>query len=391
MVTSMTTPQFQGYRRKDGRVGVRNHVIILPVDDISNAAAEAVARVIQGSLALPHAYGRLQFGEDLDLLFRTLIGIGSNPNVAAAVVIGIEPGWTNRVAEGIATTGKPVAAFSIERSGDLKTIAEASRKAFEFVQSASELHREPCSMDELYVSVKCGESDTTTGLASCPTVGNVIDRLVDMNATASFGETSELTGAEHIVQKRAATPAVGDAFMTVWSEYNDFINQYKTDDLSDSQPTKGNIRGGLTTIEEKALGNIQKLGKRAKFVGCLKPAESPRGKGLWFMDTSSAAAEALTLWAASGAVIHLFPTGQGNVVGNPIMPVIKLSGNPVTCKTMAEHIDLDVTQILTGDMTFDAAGELLLDLTLRTANGRLTASEILGHREFVLTKLYRSA
>lgn len=387
----MRVPRFQGYRRENGRVGIRNHVIILPVDDISNAACEAVGKLIQSTLALPHAYGRLQFGEDLELFFRTLIGTGSNPNVAAAVVIGIEPGWTERVVQGIAKTGKPVTGFSIERSGDLKTIAEASRKAMEYVQWASELSRVECPLDEVYISVKCGESDTTTGLASCPTVGEVIDRHMDINGTASFGETSELTGAEHIVKKRAATPEVGEAFMRVWGEYNEMINTHKTSDLSESQPTKGNIRGGLTTIEEKALGNIEKLGKRAKFVGVLKPAEAPSGKGLWFMDTSSAAAEALTLWAASGAVVHLFPTGQGNIIGNPILPVIKLSGNPLTCATMSEHIDLNVSGILSGEMNLEQAGDKLHEMTMRTCNGRMTASEALGHREFVITKLYRSA
>ncbi|MGH9357280.1 MAG: UxaA family hydrolase, partial [Terriglobia bacterium] len=382
-----TTPHFKGYRRKNGRAGVRNHVIVLPVDDISNAAAEAVARVIPSAIALPHAYGRLQFGEDLELFFRTLIGTGSNPNVAAAIVIGIEPGWTDRIVQGIASTGKPVAGFSIERHGDLQTIADAARKAKEYVQWASELEREDCGFDELYVSVKCGESDTTTGLASCPTVGAVVDQLVELGATSSFGETSELTGGEHVVKRKAASPKVAEDFMRVWQEYSDFIFQNKTDDLSESQPTKGNIRGGLTTIEEKAFGNIQKLGKTAKFVGVLKPAEAPRGKGLWFMDTSSAAAEALTLWAASGAALHLFPTGQGNIIGHPIMPVIKLSGNPLTCSTMSEHIDLDVSKILTGDLTISDAGQKLVDLMVRTCNGRLTAAESLGHREFVLTKL----
>ena len=335
-------PKFQGYRRENGRVGIRNHVVILPVDDISNAACEAVANNIKGTLALPHAYGRLQFGEDLELFFRTLIGIGANPNVAAAVVIGIEPGWTDRIVEGIAKTGKPVYGFSIERRGDLNTIAASSRKAMEFLQWASELQRQECSFDELYVSVKCGESDTTTGLSSCPTVGNVIDKITEMGATSSFGETSELTGGEFIVKSKAATPEVAEAFMRVWNDYTRLILDEKTSDLSESQPTKGNIRGGLTTIEEKALGNIEKLGKRTKFISVLKPAEAPGGKGLWFMDTSSAAAEAVTLWAASGAVLHLFPTGQGNVIGNPIEPVIKLSGNPLTCSTMGEHIDLDV-------------------------------------------------
>jgi (2R)-sulfolactate sulfo-lyase subunit beta len=387
----MSISKFKGYRRENGRVGIRNHVCILPVDDISNAACEAVANNIKGTLALPHAYGRLQFGEDLELFFRTMIGTGANPNVAACVVIGIEPEWTQRIVDGIAKTGKPVKGFSIERKGDIKTIAEASWAAKEYVQWASELQREDCKLNELYISVKCGESDPTTGLGSCPTVGNVIDKTVALGATASFGETSELTGGEHIVRAKAANEKVAQQFMAVWDDYQAMIMKEKTNDLSDSQPTKGNIRGGLTTIEEKALGNIEKLGKRTKFVGCLKPAEAPKGKGLWFMDTSSAAAEAVTLWAASGAVVHLFPTGQGNIIGNPIEPVIKLSANPHTCATMSEHIDFDCSAILQGKMTIDEAGDGLLDMILRTCNGRLTAAEALGHREFVMTKLYRSA
>jgi (2R)-sulfolactate sulfo-lyase subunit beta len=387
----MKTPKVLGYRRDNGRVGVRNHVVILPLDDLSNAACEAVANNIKGTLAIPHPYGRLQFGEDLALFFRTIIGAGSNPNVAAVVVIGIEPEWTERVVSGIAQTGKPVKGFAIERSGDLKTIAEASRQAKEYLQRVSELQRTECTLDELYISIKCGESDTTSGLASNPTVGNAIDKLVEMGATTSFGETSEITGAERVCQERAATPPVGEAFMKAWTAYNDLIVRYKTDDLSGSQPTKGNIRGGLTTIEEKAFGNLQKIGKKARYVGVLAPAETPPGKGLWFMDTSSAAAEAVTLWAASGAVVHLFPTGQGNVIGNPILPVIKLSANPITCQTMSEHIDLDVSAILRGEMTLDQAGDKLLELIVRTANGRLTSAEALGHREFVLTKLYVSA
>ncbi len=387
----MNVPKFMGFRRENGRVGVRNHIIVLPLDDLSNAACEAVANNIKGTMAIPHPYGRLQFGEDLELFFRTIIGTGVNPNVAAVVVIGIEPEWTNRIVDGIAETGKPVKGFSIERSGDLDTIAQASRQAKEYVQRASELQRTECSMDELYVSVKCGESDTTSGLASNPTVGNVIDRLVEMEATVSFGETSEITGAEQMCKERAATAELGKEFMRVWEAYDEVIRKHKTDDLSGSQPTKGNIRGGLTTIEEKAFGNLQKIGKKSRYVGVLKPAEAPVGKGLWFMDTSSAAAEAVTLWAASGAVVHLFPTGQGNIIGNPIVPVIKLSANPLTCQTMGEHIDLDVSAILRGEMTLDEAGDRLIEYMIRTCNGRLTAAEALGHREFVLTKLYISA
>ncbi len=383
---------FYGFRRENGRVGIRNHVIILPLDDLSNAACEAVGHNIKGTLALPHPYGRLQFGEDLELHFRTLIGTGSNPNVAACVVIGIEPGWTNQVVEGIAKTGKPVAGFAIEGNGDISTIAAASRKAREFVQSASEKQRELCTIEELFVSTKCGESDTTSGLASCPTVGNLIDKLDPLGATTCFGETSELTGAETVCAGRAASKEVADEFMRVFNAYQEVIERHKTGDLSESQPTKGNIAGGLTTIEEKAFGNLQKIGRKTKFIDVLKPAEPPaKGPGLYFMDTSSAAAECITLQAAAGFVVHLFPTGQGNVIGNPIEPVIKLTANPKTARTMAEHIDLDVSGLLRREMTLDQAGDRLIDIMMRTCNGRLTCAEALGHREFVLTKLYQSA
>jgi len=388
----MSDYKFLGYRRENGRVGVRNHVVILPLDDLSNAASVSVANNIKGTLALPHHYGRLQFGADLDLHFRTLIGTGSNPNVAAVIVIGIEPGWTQRVVEGIAATGKPVEGFAIERHGDIQAVANASRKAKEFVQWASECQREPCDVSELWVSVKCGESDTTSGLGGNPTVGNLVDKIDPLGATTCFGETSEITGAEMVCRERAATPEIGDEFFATWNAYNDFILECKTDDLSDSQPTKGNIEGGLTTIEEKAFGNLEKIGKNTRYIDVLEPAEAPaKGPGLYFMDTSSAAAECVTLQAAAGFVVHLFPTGQCNVIGNPIEPVIKLTANPRTAREMSEHIDVDVSGILRREMTVDQAGDTLIDMMLRTCNGRLTAAEALGHREYVMTKLYRSA
>ncbi|MDA7947966.1 MAG: UxaA family hydrolase [Hyphomicrobiaceae bacterium] len=384
---------FMGYRRENGRVGVRNHVIILPVDDISNAACEAVANNVKGTMALPHSYGRLQFGEDLELHFRTMIGTGANPNVAAVVVIGIEPGWTKRIVDGIAKTGKPVTGFAIEQHGDFETIATAGRQAKEYVHWATELQKEECDMSELWVSTKCGESDTTTGLGSCPTVGNMYDKLIPKGIYGCFGETSEITGAEHICEKRAATPEAAKKFMKTFQAYQDeVIEPHKVDDLSDSQPTKGNIEGGLTTIEEKALGNLEKIGRECTYIDVLEPAEAPaQGPGLYYMDTSSAAAECVTLMAAAGYVVHTFPTGQGNIVGNPIVPVIKITANPRTVRTMSEHVDVDVTGILRRDMTLDTAGDALIEMIRRTANGRNTAAEALGHREFVMTKLYRSA
>jgi (2R)-sulfolactate sulfo-lyase subunit beta len=391
MAINLSNATFRGYRRDNGRVGVRNHVIILPVDDISNAAAEAVARNIQGTLALPHPYGRLQFGADLELHFRTLIGTGMNPNVAAVVVIGIEPGWTKRVVDGIATTGKPVEGFWIEQNGDHATIMHASRKAKEFVHYATSLRREEAPLKDLWVSTKCGESDTTSGCGANPTVGNAFDKLYPHGTTLCFGETTELTGGEHLVAARCSTPEVRERFMFMFNRYQDVINRWKTSDLSESQPTKGNIEGGLTTIEEKALGNIQKIGRLCKVDGVIDKAEMPTHPGLWFMDSSSAAAEMVTLCAASGYAVHFFPTGQGNVIGNPILPVIKLCANPRTVRTMAEHVDVDVSGILRRELTLDEAGDKLLECMFATANGRWTAAEVLGHREFVLTRLYESA
>src|SRR5213075_1863728 len=285
---------FWGYKRANGRIGVRNHVIILPVDDLSNAAAQAVENNVKGTMALPHPYGRLQFGADLELHFRTLIGTGSNPNVAAVVVICIEEEWAKKVADGIRASGKPVAHFGIEQHG---------------------------------------EPDTTSGCGANPTVGNAFDKLYPHGVTMVFGETTELTGGEHLVAARCRNDEVRKKFQFMFDRYQAIIDKHKTSDLSDSQPTKGNIAGGLTTIEEKALGNIQKIGRKCVVDGVLDKAEMPTGPGLWFMDSSSAAAEMVTLCAASGYTVHLFPTGQGNVIGNPIVPVIKLCANPRTVRT----------------------------------------------------------
>ena len=391
MATELANTVFRGYRRENGRMGVRNHVILLPVDDLSNAACEAVANSIAGVTAIPHPYGRLQFGADLDLHFRTLIGAGANPNVAAAVVIGIEEGWTRRVADGIAATGKPVTGFGIELHGDHETIMKASRVAKEYVQWASELSREEAPLEDLWVSTKCGESDTTSGCGANPSVGNAFDKLYRHGTTLLFGETSEITGGEHLVAERCRSDEVRERFLFMFNRYQEMIERHKTNDLSESQPTKGNIAGGLTTIEEKALGNIQKIGRECVVDGVLDKAEAPTHPGLWFMDSSSAAAEMVTLCAAAGFVVHFFPTGQGNIIGNPILPNIKICANPRTVRTMAEHVDVDVSGLLRREMNLDEAGDALLDMMLRTANGRLTAAEALGHREFVLTRLYESA
>ncbi|MCS6994302.1 MAG: UxaA family hydrolase [Anaerolineales bacterium] len=387
----MTLPNIPltGYRRENGRVGIRNHVVILSVDDISNAAVEGVARLIRGTYPLTHPYGRLQFGADLRLTFDTLIGTGRNPNVAAVVVIGIEPTWTEHVVKGIAETGKPVAGFSIERHGDLKTIEMAARKAKEFVHYASELPRVPVEWKDIWVSTKCGESDTTSGLASNPTIGRIFERLEANGNTLIFGETTEVTGAEDKIIERCVSPEVAAQFKAAFDDYQALVESQGVS-LLGSQPTEGNIRGGLSTIEEKALGNVEKMG-RCKIAGFLKPAEEPKKPGLHFMDSSSAAAEMVTLCCAAGAVLHLFTTGQGNIIGHPIEPVIKFSANPLTVETMSEHIDVDLSGLLRFEYNLDGAADRGLEMMARTINGRLTSAEALRHDEFVITKLYRSA
>ena len=383
----MTT--FMGFERENGRVGTRNHVLIIPLDDLSNASAVAVEKEIWGTRAIPHPYGRLQFGADLDLMFKTLSGFGKNPNVASAIVIGIEPNWTQKIADDIVKTGKNVEALSIEENGDLKTIEKASRFAKKMVVDASEKQRKEFDVSSLVVSTKCGESDTTSGLASNPTVGVLYDRLVDEGATLLIGETSELTGAEQYFAEKMVTPELKRKFLKTFDDYTKELTS-KGADLLGSQPTQGNIRGGLSTIEEKALGNIQKAGK-SPMVDVLEYAEEPTKKGLNFMNSSSAAAECVTLFAAAGAVVHVFPTGQGNVIGNPIEPVIKLSANPKTVRTMSEHIDLDVSGLLRHEINLKEAGDRLYKLVIKTASGRMCANEVLGHFEFAPTKLYISA
>jgi (2R)-sulfolactate sulfo-lyase subunit beta len=383
----MTT--FWGYERENGKVGSRNHVLIIPLDDLSNSAAVGVERLIHGTRAIPHPYGRLQFGPDLDLLFKTLAGFGRNPNVASAIVIGIEPKWTERVADSIAQTGKHVEALSIEGFGDLKTIEKGSRIATKMVQDASTMRRKEFDISSLVVSTKCGESDTTSGLASNPTIGALYDRLVDEGATLLFGETSELTGAENHIADKMATPELKQKFMKIFEDYQkEILSRIPT--VLGSQPTEGNIKGGLSTIEEKAYGNIQKAGHR-KIIDVLDYADEPTKKGLNWMNTSSAAAECVTLFAAAGSAVHIFTTGQGNIIGNPIIPVVKVSANPKTVSTMREHIDLDVSGLLRFEFDLKEAASRLYDLLIRTASGRLVANEILQHFEFSPTKLYISA
>ena len=328
----------------------------------------------------------MQFGADLDLHFRTLIGTGSNPNVAAVIVIGIEPVWTKKVVDPIAKTGKPVAYFWTDEQGDFSVIEKASRKAAEFVHYATGLERVEADLKDLTFGFKCGESDTTSGLAGNPAAGIVCERLIRMGATVMFGETPEMTGAEHLVAERFVNQELSQRFLKMFNDYIGVIFAHG-EDLFGSQPTQGNIAGGITTIEEKAIGTIGKIGK-CQISGILDTAEAPSKPGLHFMNTSSAAADLVTAMAAAGAVMNVFVTGRGNNLGNPINPVVKICANPKSCRLIPEHIDVDVSGIMTREITLEQAGDKIMNCLVKAARGRFTASEILRHDEFAPTRLF---
>jgi (2R)-sulfolactate sulfo-lyase subunit beta len=305
------------------------------------------------------------------------------------VVIATEPETAKEIAAEIALTGKPVAAFATEEFGDLKTVEMASRTAKEFVHIASELEREPVSLSELVCSAKCGESNTYSGIASNPVIGVVTDRVVQMGGTMLLSDTTELTGSEPVAAKRSASPAIAEKLVKAHCDYMAMIKAHGGGQFR-SQPSRTNIKDGQTTVEEKGIGNLQKIGS-SPIVAVLEPGETPKARGLNFMDITSAAAECVTVLGSAGAVIQLFTTGNGNNIGHPIVPVVKITANPKTAAIMPEHIDVDISAVLRNEMTLAQAADRILAMVVRTANGRRTAAEVLGHNEFVISKLFPSA
>src|SRR5699024_1359329 len=371
-----------GYRRENGKLGVRNYVLLLPVDAVSYSICKSVENNVYGTIAIYHPYGRMQFGEDLELHSRTIIGTGKNPNVAAVIVIGIEQTVTENIANQIAESGKPVESFWSDGNGDFKTIERASRTAQKFVQHATSLKRTEADISELIIGYKCGESDTTSGLGGNPVAGVISDILIEKGSTIIFGETPELTGAEHILEKRFSDSELANKFLNMHREYLELIES-KGVDLLGSQPTIGNMKGGITTIEEKAMGNIQKIGNTS-ITGVLDTAEEPIFKGLHFMNSSSAAADIVTAMMASGATLNLFVTGRGNNLGNPICPVVKLCANPNACESIPENIDVDISDLLTYDSTLNAAADKTLNYIKKVSEGMLTSAETLNHNEYAI-------
>ena len=381
--------EFLGYRRENGSVGTRNHVALIAVDHAGAPIVDAVSRTIRGTRPILHQYGRLQFGRDLDLTFKMLIGSGANPNVAAAVVVGIEPNWTSKVADEIEkTTKKPVRTACVVGNGTIDAMAKTAKHAVDLVWQVTELKRTPIDVSDLVVSIKCGASDTTSGIGSNPAVGIATKKVVDMGGTVIFGETTEMAGGEHVIASRAANEEVREQFLEKFNNYISFAKAQGADILG-SQPTQENIAGGLSTIEEKAWGNIAKVPDRP-VQAVLSEGDSPTGKGLYFMDSSSSAQEMVSLCAAGGAAIHLFSTGQGNPVGNPILPVVKITANPITAAKMMENIDVDVSGIIEDTKTVEQAGEEVFEFMMKAASGKMTKAEILRHDNFAINRIYKS-
>ena len=382
-----STASFLGYRRPDGRVGVRNHVLVVPTVICSAVVAERIAASIAPvGTALPHLAGCGQLGPDLTLTHETLAAYCRHPNVGAVVVValGCEQVVAERLADDARRAGKDAHIVAIQNEGGtLRATSKGIEIARELAASVSRIDRSWCPASSLIMSVKCGGSDYTSGLASNPAVGRVADRVVSLGGSVVLGEIAEIMGAEHVLASRANDPATATRLLQV-------ITRVETEaralglDIRGTQPSPGNIRGGLTTIEEKSLGATHKGGERAPLADVIAYAAPIGRKGLTVMDTPGLDVESVTGMVGGGAQVVVFTTGLGTPTGNPIAPVIKITGNRRTARQMADNIDLDVSGVIDDTETLDDAAARLFDEVLDVASGRQTASERLGHREFAI-------
>jgi len=373
--------EFMGYKRPDGSVGVRNYVGIIPAVVCANEVVSAIVDKVGGpTKALLHNQGCCQLKPDLEQIERTLIGLGKNPNLAAVLVVslGCESVKADRIVEEIEKTGKPVEKIGIyDLKGSTNAIEQGVKIAKKLVDYANESERTPASIEDLTIGIKCGASDTTSGLAANPAVGVATDIMIDAGSSVVFGEVTEFIGAEHILARRAANEDVANkiyGYVNAMEKRAEAVGV----DLRGSQPTAGNIRGGLTTIEEKSLGAIIKGGTRI-IQEVVNYSESPTKKGLIVMNTPGFEITVLTGLAATGAQILLFTTGLGAPQGHPMTPVVKITGNSQTMERMGDHVDVDVSGVLSGALTMDAAGKKIVDQIVEVANGEQTRAEILGY------------
>ncbi|WP_245807773.1 UxaA family hydrolase [Halobacillus massiliensis] len=380
--------QFYGYRRPDGRVGVRNHVLILPTITCATQTAQRVTELVSGTVTFIHQHGCAQVGEDYEQTFRTYAGIGKNPNVYGVIVLGLgcETHQANTVAGDIALSDKPVEVVSIqENGGTLQTIAEVAKIATKMVQDASMVQKELCDFSELIVGTECGGSDACSGLTANPAVGKTSDLLVEQGGTAILAETTELIGAEHLLAQRAADDKVVKKVYEVIGAMENRSLQMGVD-IRTGNPSPGNIEGGLSSLEEKSLGASTKSGS-SRLEEVVDYAEVPKKKGLVWMDTPGHDIEQLTGMVAGGAQIVLFTTGRGTPTGSPIAPVIKISTNSPMYERMSENMDVDAGKIIHGEETVDEVGERIIKEIQHVANGKMTKSEILKQHDFGIWRI----
>ena len=375
---------FLGYRRGNA-VGIRNMVAVISVMDNCNPVTRAVADAVQGTVYLPGSFIRGQLGRDRAITLKVTAGLCLNPNIAAVVAIGLEPRTTRELVELLSASGKPVEWVDIqEAGGTINSIAKGTRAAARLVRHVSKQRREEFPLSSLVLGLECGGSDTTSGLASNPSIGVVSDKVVGAGGTAIITETSEFFGAEHLFAERAASTEVRTKFISEIETLEKEIIALGID-LRGSNPTPDNIRGGLTTIEEKALGAMAKAGK-SELVGVLGYGDVPERSGLHFMSGPAPAVESITGLAAGGCQLCLFSTGVGNPIGHQVATVIKISGNRNTIEGMSDNVDFDVSSILEKDESIASAGNRLFEYVLSVASGELTTSEVLDTRESAISR-----
>jgi altronate dehydratase large subunit len=383
----MKPASFLGYVRADGRVGVRNHVLVVPTVICAAVVAERIAAAIAPvGAALPHLAGCGQLGPDMNMTHDTLAAYTRHPNVGAVIVValGCEQVVAQYLAESARQAGKPAQIVSIQGDGGtVRATAHGIEIARQLAEAASRVERAWCPASALVLCVKCGGSDYTSGLASNPVVGRVADQIVDLGGAVVLGEIAEIMGAEHLLAERATNQSAATQLLRVVSRVEAEAMALGLD-IRGTQPAPGNIRGGLTTIEEKSLGATHKAGERTRLVDVVAYAAPITKAGLTVMDTPGLDVEAVTGMVGGGAQVVLFTTGLGTPTGNPIAPVIKVTGNARTAASMADNTDIDVSGVLADTESFEAAaGRVFTDL-IEVSSGRPTAAERLGHREFAI-------
>lgn len=379
--------EFLGYRRVDGRVGVRNHVLILAAVHCVNGIVERIGRAVPEAIALPHVYGCSQLGEDLAQTRRVIEAYAAHPNVGATLLVGLgcEAIPTKEMAKMLREKGVLLELVMVQEVGGSRAAVEIGAGIVrEFLQEVRTVQREPVPASELVVGVECGGSDAWSGVTANPAVGVAADMLVRLGGTVILSEVTEFIGAESLLAARASTPEVRERILQAVAR-REAVPREMGVDLRGAQPSPGNIAGGLTTIEEKSLGAIAK-GGTTPIREFLPYGKKPTSKGLVIMDTSGNDLESVTGMVAGGAQIILFTTGRGTPVGNPIVPVIKIASNTPLFERMQDDIDLNAGVVLEGESLYQV-GRRIFEHLLSVASGQLTCAERWGHREFAIETL----